>query len=366
LLNKYTPSDLTPHKLTKAEGEHPLLILHQLFDYASLPQLREHLWHWLKLTVTNGYTKNYFHYNDRDRIITLYEFLEKLIEASYLIYSGKKEELRHLNHSLMNTDLDEEQPLVIKATNLSSPLTNSIIQLIQPAFIFHLGTVYPTINHKLPTTNYLLIILSPNPSRPLHEYESMLHNKYGIELITIIKSVNEVNRLRKKGNPFFIDNCTDQKLLYTSKETSLEEPLSMAEEEKKQQALDYSTSGFKKAQGFLKGANFFIEEKSYPLASFMLHQATEQGLSAVLYFITGYREQTHNLNKQLTYCRLWAPTVATVLEKGTEEEQNLFRLLQKAYRDSRYHNDFSITETEIEKLYKKISLLHQTIAPIIS
>jgi hypothetical protein len=58
--------------------------------------------------------------------------------------------------------------------------------------------------------------------------------------------------------------------------------------------------------------------------------------------------------------------VATVLEKGTEEEQNLFRLLQKAYRDSRYHNDFSITETEIEKLYKKISLLHQTIAPIIS
>jgi hypothetical protein len=227
LLNKYTPIDLAPHKLTKAEREYPLLILYQLFDYASLPQLREHLWQWLKLTVTNGYTKNYFHYNDRDRIITLYEFLEKLIEASYLIYTGKKEELHSLHHRLMDADFEQEEPHVIEATNLSSPLTNSIIQLLQPAFIFHLGTVYPTINHKLPTTNYLLIILSPNPSRPLHECESMLHNKYGTELITITKSVNEVNRLRKKANSFFIENCTDEKLLYTSKETSLEEPLSM-------------------------------------------------------------------------------------------------------------------------------------------
>lgn len=257
----------------------------------------------------------------------------------------------------MNTDLNDDEPPVIKPANLSSPLTNSIIQLLQPAFIFHLGTVYPTINHKLPTTNYLLIILSPNPSRPLHEYESMLHNKYGTELIAIIKSLNEVNRFRKKGNSFFIHNCTEQKLLYTSRETVLEEPLYIAEEEKKQQAIELFTSGCNKATNFLNGADFFIAGKNYNLACFMLHQSAEQSLSAALYFITGYREQTHNLNRQLTLCKLWLPQVATLLDVTTEEEQKTFRLLQHSYHSSRYNPGFIITKEQTEWLQGKITLL---------
>jgi hypothetical protein len=96
------------HNLSEKETENPLLVFYQLFDYASLPHLKEHLWSWLKLTVTAGYHKKYIHYNERDNIITLYEHMEKLIEAAYVLYSDRKEELRKQYQLLRDEELGTE------------------------------------------------------------------------------------------------------------------------------------------------------------------------------------------------------------------------------------------------------------------
>jgi hypothetical protein len=97
------------HNLTPNQIENPCLVFYELFDYASLPQIREHLWQWLKLTVTGGYTKKYFDYRERESILTLYEHLEKLIEASWIIYSDRKEELRKLHHQILDRELNTEE-----------------------------------------------------------------------------------------------------------------------------------------------------------------------------------------------------------------------------------------------------------------
>jgi hypothetical protein len=99
-----------PHSqnLSKHEIENPHLVFYQLFDYAGLSQLKQHLWFWLRLTITGGYNKKYVHYNERDRIINLYEHLEKLLEASYLLYSERKEELKLLHRKLMEDELMKE------------------------------------------------------------------------------------------------------------------------------------------------------------------------------------------------------------------------------------------------------------------
>jgi hypothetical protein len=101
-------NNISTNYLTDHEAENPCLVFYELFDYASLPQLKEGLWLWLKLTVTGGYTKKEFQYNDRANILTLYEHLEKLLEASYLIYSDRKEELRRLHHQIIRDELREE------------------------------------------------------------------------------------------------------------------------------------------------------------------------------------------------------------------------------------------------------------------
>lgn len=95
------------YTLTSHQTENPGLVIYELFDYASLPMLKDHLWQWLKLTVTGGYNKKYFDYRERESILTFYEHLEKLLEASYLIYSDRKEELRRLHHQILEEELND-------------------------------------------------------------------------------------------------------------------------------------------------------------------------------------------------------------------------------------------------------------------
>lgn len=97
------------HKLTPPQTQNPALVFYELFDYASLPMLKDHLWQWLKLTVTGGYNKKYFDFRERENILTFYEHLEKLLEASYIIYNDRKEELRKLHHQILEEELRDDK-----------------------------------------------------------------------------------------------------------------------------------------------------------------------------------------------------------------------------------------------------------------
>ncbi len=72
------------HRLTTAETKDPMLVIDELFDFADLPDVRELMWTWLKVTVTGTYHKE-LSASERSAILTLYEKLEKLVEASHVM-----------------------------------------------------------------------------------------------------------------------------------------------------------------------------------------------------------------------------------------------------------------------------------------
>lgn len=72
------------HSLTEKERKNPYQVIDELFDFADLPDARELLWDWLKTTVTGNYHKQ-LTATERSLIITLYEKIEKLLEAAYLL-----------------------------------------------------------------------------------------------------------------------------------------------------------------------------------------------------------------------------------------------------------------------------------------
>lgn len=83
-INDYPPTEFHPRHLTPEETRDPYRVIHELFDYAHLPQLREQLWEWFKTTITGTYHQQ--KPRERSSLLYFYEKFEKLIEATYIIH----------------------------------------------------------------------------------------------------------------------------------------------------------------------------------------------------------------------------------------------------------------------------------------
>jgi len=77
------------YKLNAAEMNDPKLVIAELFDFADLADVRELLWGWLKVTVTGTYHKE-LTASERSAIITLYEKMEKLVEAAHVMRGSQQ------------------------------------------------------------------------------------------------------------------------------------------------------------------------------------------------------------------------------------------------------------------------------------
>lgn len=75
--------------LTSKEIADPQLVIDEFFDFAHLPEVRELLWEWLKVTVTGTYHKE-LNASERSAILTLYEQLSRLVEAAHILHTTPK------------------------------------------------------------------------------------------------------------------------------------------------------------------------------------------------------------------------------------------------------------------------------------
>lgn len=90
----------------------------------------------------------------------------------------------------------------------------------------------------------------------------------------------------------------------------------------------------------------------------MLHQATESYLKTIplVYILYGYKE--HDLEYLMDKCKPFTMELSQVFPRDTEEEERLFKLLQRAYIESRYNKkNFIVTEADIDALIPKIERL---------
>jgi hypothetical protein len=81
----YPPGEFQPRHLSQEEIENPYLIIHELFTYGHLPEVREQLWIMLKSCATGDFSKVLTR-REQSNVFCFYELLEKVIEANYLIY----------------------------------------------------------------------------------------------------------------------------------------------------------------------------------------------------------------------------------------------------------------------------------------
>lgn len=180
----------------------------------------------------------------------------------------------------------------------------------------------------------------------------------------INESIGDFNRMLEKGQYFYTEIKAQGVMLYDSGEYKLARRRKPDFTEIGKIAQRYYNKKYKDAVGFLWGAIQFRERGDYNLSSFMLHQATENFLHAIPLVFELYGYKDHKLSVLLSACKRHTLEPYTAFPMDTPEDKRLFDLLQDAYVQARYNDEFVVTKLDIDSLISKIELLRDISAKV--
>lgn len=121
---------------------------------------------------------------------------------------------------------------------------------------------------------------------------------------------------------------------------------------------------FNRGKRFIRYTQIAYADNEIKDSSFFLHQASESFLKSIplVYILYGYKE--HELEFLIERCKPYTLELAKVFPCDTKEEERLFKLLQRAYIESRYNPDFEITKEDIDLLMPKAEMLRDIVEDV--
>ena len=173
----------------------------------------------------------------------------------------------------------------------------------------------------------------------------------------INESISKLNNALSEGRYFYVDILAQGIMLYDSEEYQLATPCDLDYPKIKKMAQEYLNNKFSRANSFLFDVPNTLKRKDYKQASFYLHQATENFLKSIplVYVLYGYKE--HDLEFLIEKCKPYTLELAKVFPRDTPEEERLFKLLQRAYVEARYNDDFAVSKDDIDALTVRVERL---------
>jgi HEPN domain-containing protein len=208
---------------------------------------------------------------------------------------------------------------------------------------------------------FFLILINSTNGKALYEWQDKIeqHCSSISSVTTIILETSTFNNWLECGHLFARTVYNSSICLYNPEDISLSLPSDYdAGAEQKAMQKSY-TEGLNKSQEFLAGAELYKIRKQNKMAAFMLHQSTEQALHTLLKIGTGFHCCTHNIERLLRYGSMVSYRLPDVFPRKTENEKRLFSLLQKAYVDVRYQENYIINISDLLLITEKVKRLQQ-------
>ena len=354
---------IPPQKLTAVEIANPYHVIYELFGFAHLPRIRELLWEFFKTTVIGNYTHD-LHRRDRELLVTVYEKIEKLVEAVHIINEKQKQSKKpvfetypFLPENIDSVSLARLTKVYQVDTVLHEKLkavAEAIIRITNAEKLFWSGF---TINSRNRPQFDFIVLLPVNAKYSYSDYLTQVQAKcseFGSVLIWCNK-INEVYKHLREGHVFYSAACSADLMVYDNKRVALSEKPDMDISAIKVNACNIFDDAFCLAKSFLDGAEYFATIGQYKPAAFLLHQATEHALRALLVSLTGLTAYGHNLKSLIRHSCFCAPDLDTIFPKNTDEEKELFDLLNTAYVSSRYSPQYEISQDQVILLLDRVN-----------
>ena len=260
--------------------------------------------------------------------------------------------------------------------SLQERLVSAIIGLVKPDFIFLLGTSVcerrtesifssPEPPYQYLSDCFLLIVIQDLANKEPHDWQEKIeqHCQNVAPITTIVLQSFTFEEWLKAGHCFGTRVWQLAPRIYDAGNTAwtvTAVSISQSSEELKKRYM----AGLNKAKEFLAGAELFRIRKQSSMAAFMLHQSAEQALKAFLNIRMELYANTHNISRLLKYASLASHRILSVFPQNTEEEKYLFNLLQKAYSDARYKDEYKAGMSELMRLTEKVKSIHEILSEI--
>lgn len=116
--------------------------------------------------------------------------------------------------------------------------------------------------------------------------------------------------------------------------------------------------GWRLAQNFFAGAEFYHYANQPGMVAFMLQQSAEHALKTILRLYLGDADPIHDIKRLLQLTGVLSSQLKGLFSAANGEDQYLLNLLDSAYLDSRYTNSFIIEESELSAITGKVKDIH--------
>ena len=176
----------------------------------------------------------------------------------------------------------------------------------------------------------------------------------------IVHRMQEINTALQNGSSFFSNIYKKGMLLYDNEEEPFAVPAAGADISKRIIKREkFWDQWYLLSENFLKGANFYYENKFNNIAVFMLHQSLQHCYSGMLRVLTGYRSNSNSLRRLLKLIDNILPEYSFSAVNPTPENARLSGLLMKGFSDARYSDKFDVTNAELVTLITRIEKILQ-------
>lgn len=217
----------------------------------------------------------------------------------------------------------------------------------------------------------ILVVIPDGDKDKEHDIASKIENrtlKYKNDVSPIVHSFNYVNKGLEMGQYFFRDIIREGIVLFDTEEFVFSEAKPLSREQEKEVAVKSYNKWVKSGSRFLKmtkNSLIVALEDEDPLNEiiFTLNQAAEKFYGGLLLVYTGYKPKTHKLKVYRKYSKHIDEKLNQVFKYPIDdsEEYRLFDILNKAYLDARYQDDYYIDPEDLKRLVVKVEQLEKVV-----
>ena len=364
-----TLSETHPHQLSSEQIADPYSVIRDLFQFGHLPDLQHMLWNSFKTNITGTYHKELTR-RQRNDVVYLYEYMERLLEAAWIIEEGQQGKRArklvapilypfssdHLSHDAIESISNR----IAGCTAIKmQKMTETIARLTHAEKIFWIG-------QSCELQYDFLALLPGDAPLPFKEYKSLVEShcaEWG-NVMLWCSHLSEADKYLKEDHIFYSFLCTADRIVYDNKRMAIpietDANISMLIEKAR---LSFEVP-FSLSQSFLDGAKFYAGSGKPSATAFMLHQAAEHSFRALVLALAGYNSYHHDLGSLIKRTHFCAPQISELFPQEPDQERQLFQVLNKAYTDTRYKSSYKVSAVDLILLLDKVTQLQTLVIEV--